>query len=216
MSFIDGATEVYHRLAAEYDGWFEGSPVFAAELACLKSIRTSLPEPRLEIGVGPGRFAAGLGVGLGVDGAFAPLRFAAGRGIAACQADAAQLPLADGCVGTVYLLFTLCFLRRPERALAEIRRVLAVGGRLAAAIIVADSPWGEAVQAGRAEGHPYYRHARLYTVAEAREMLRAAGLGIVEERSTLLQPPGGRLDGRCLDRIAAGAGCGVLVAGKDA
>ncbi|HSR36532.1 MAG TPA: hypothetical protein VLL73_05055, partial [Desulfurivibrionaceae bacterium] len=48
---------VFDERAAEYDQWFEGSQLFAIELGALSSLATPFAQPRLEIGVGPGRFA---------------------------------------------------------------------------------------------------------------------------------------------------------------
>jgi SAM-dependent methyltransferase len=53
-----------------------------------------------------------------------------GRTGAVLDASAESLPVADGSVDTVVSTMVLCTVRDPERALAEIRRVLAPGGRL--------------------------------------------------------------------------------------
>ena len=69
------AAGVFDERAAEYDGWFEDSLLFSIECAALQELVTPLLGPKLEVGVGPGRFAEALGVEFGVDPALAPLAF---------------------------------------------------------------------------------------------------------------------------------------------
>ncbi len=61
-TFWRQAARVFDERAAEYDAWFEGSLLFAIEREALQELATPLLGPKLEIGVGPGRFAEALGV----------------------------------------------------------------------------------------------------------------------------------------------------------
>lgn len=176
------AARVFDQRAREYDAWFEENPVFAAEVRALQGIAAPLLPPRLEVGVGPGRFAQALGVQFGVDPALAPLHIAAGRGIRVCRAAGEALPVRDNALGTVYLLFTLCFLRDPAAVFVECRRVLRQGGHLVLGFVAAGSPLGDRIAGKKRAGHPFYRHARLYGAAEAAAALTAAGLAVVEIR----------------------------------
>ena len=56
-------------------------------------------------------------------------------------ADAADLPLDDGAFDAATAAQLLCFLPEPDRALAEMARILRPGGRLA----ILDSDWGSLV-----------------------------------------------------------------------
>lgn len=209
------AARVYEQRAKEYDAWFEESPLFAAELAVLKGIVTPFASPRLEVGVGPGRFARELGVEFGVDPALAPLRLASGRGIRVCRAVGEALPVRTGSLGTVFLLFTLCFIEKPPEVLAECRRVLAPGGHLVLGCIVAQSSWGREIARKKEAGHPFYRHARLYDSGQVEQWLAGLGLVVVERRSGLFRPPGeeaGPEEPR--SGLAPGAGMAALVAEK--
>lgn len=201
---------VFDARAAEYDQWYEGSPLFALERDALKGLATPLVGPALEIGVGPGRFAEALGVRFGLDPAWSPLVLARRRGVLTGQGVGEHLPYRSGLFGTVYLLFTLCFVTDPAAVLAECHRVLRPGGHLVLGLVPLASPWGKALAAKKAADHPFYRHARFYEVREAEALLLGAGFAVVERRSTLLQPPEAKL-GPEVAREGAVAGAGFVV-----
>lgn len=180
---------LFDERAEEYDRWYEDSLVFAVELAALRSIRTRLPGPRLEIGTGPGRFAAALGVETGIDPAMAPLLKARSRGITGIRAIGEQIPLVSGSMGSLYLILTLCFLARPDAVLGECRRVLRPDGRLILGVIPAGSSWGRLLAAKGAQGHPYYRFARFLSLARVTTLLTENRFSVMESRSTLFQSP---------------------------
>jgi SAM-dependent methyltransferase len=205
---------VFEERAAEYDGWFDDNPVFAAELLALQEVRVTLPHPRLEIGVGPGRFAAALGVKFGVDPALAPLGYAKGRGILPCRAMGEALPVRSGCLGTVFLLFTLCFVRDSQGVLAECSRVLRSGGMLIVGTVPLDSPWGRLLDGKRVAGHPFYGHARFMKLAGVLDLLRIAGFTLEESRSTLLQTPEMHDEARVVEGVMPDAGFVVLACRK--
>lgn len=111
------AAHVFQERAAEYDNWYEDSLLFETELAALQQIASPLPVPKLEIGSGPGRFAEQLGVTVGIDPAPAALHRGLKRGIIGVAAIGEQLPLKSEATGTLFLLFTLCFLSDPKQVL---------------------------------------------------------------------------------------------------
>lgn len=207
---------VFGERAAEYDQWYEGSPLFAIELEALTTLLTPLDEPALEIGVGPGRFAAALRARFGLDPAWAPLALARQRGVAVCQGVGEQLPYRANVFGALFCLFTLCFLARPQAVFVECARVLRPGGHLVLGMVPAASLWGKALNAKREAGHPFYRHAHLYEVAEAERFLAEAGFVVVERRSTLCQEPGAALQAETAQAgVAAQAGFVVLVGRRE-
>ena len=182
-------SQTFSDNAEEYDGWFAGNKVFAAELAALTAIRTELGQPRLELGVGPGHFAAALDISFGVDPALAALERAKKRSIQGCRAIGEQLPFLDQTFSAAYLLFTDCFLKQPSEVFSECRRVLKESGHLIIGMIPAASPWGRLLAEKGAEGHSMYRHARFRTVEAIQEMLLDSGFEVIETTSALLQPP---------------------------
>ena len=187
-----GSSSVFDAEASRYDAWYEtrrGAAIFAAELDALRPLLAELPRPWLEVGVGTGRFAAALGVEVGVDPAPGALELAADRGIRGVDALGDVLPFRDGTFGAVLLVVSMCFVSNPRAVLREARRVLRPDGGVVLGLIYADGPWGRHYRRLAAEGHPYYRQARFYTRSELVDLLETTGLSIARTRSALLCPP---------------------------
>lgn len=182
--------EVFQARAEDYDRWFEESLLFDIELTALQELKTPLLEPKIEIGVGPGRFARALHVSFGVDPAFAPLKISRTRDINVIQAIGEELPFAGRCAGSLFILFTLCFLAEPTRVFAECYRILRSGGCLVLGMVPASGCWGRFLLAKKGKKHPFYRHATFYEARQAAEMIRNAGFSLIECRSSLFQQPG--------------------------
>lgn len=208
------AARVFDERAAEYDAWFEESLLFAIERTALQELTTPLWGPKLEVGVGPGRFAEALGVAFGVDPAQAPLLLAEKRGVRVTRAVGEALPYAGQSMQTVLMLFTFCFLADPLQVLRECRRVLKPEGHLVLGLIAADSPWGRMLRKKKKDGHPFYLQARFYEPDQVEQCLQGSGFNVVEKRSSLMQKPGAL---REMEHSRAGlvsqAGFLVLVAG---
>jgi SAM-dependent methyltransferase len=119
--------QVFEELAQEYDAWFEKYPlVYQSELLALRKLLPATPRS-LEIGVGTGRFAAPLGIALGVEPARAMAAIAGKRGVHVCVALAESLPFADRAFAVVLMVTVICFLPDPVRALGEALRILEPG-----------------------------------------------------------------------------------------
>ena len=183
------SSQVFDRKAAEYDSWFEESLLFDIELAALKEIETPLLGPKLEIGVGPGRFAREIDVTFGVDPAINSLYLSQKRGIRVIQATGEELPVGSSRMRTVYLLFALCFLTDPLQAIHESSRILQEGGHLVIGMIPLSGPWGQSLEEKKKDGHPFYEYARFYDIIAVESWLKEAGFQLVEARSSLFQPP---------------------------
>jgi 2-polyprenyl-6-hydroxyphenyl methylase / 3-demethylubiquinone-9 3-methyltransferase len=127
----------YDELAGE---WWRPGGAFAM-LHWLAEARARLVPPAdrsgavlVDVGCGAGLLAPHLrGKGyrhVGVDVTMSALGLAAAHGVTAAQADAARLPLADGCADVVCAGEILEHLPDWPRAVAEICRVLRPGGLL--------------------------------------------------------------------------------------
>jgi len=180
---------VFQERADEYDSWYKDSLLFRIELSALQQIATPLPNPKVEIGAGPGRFAEQLEVTTGIDPAPAALQRALKRGIMCVVGIGEQLPISPEKAGTLFMLFTLCFLVDPCRVLDECNRALKKDGRLVIGHVPALSSWGQHLENKKNNKDPYYRHARFYTIADTLTMLKLTNFTLLESYSTLLQPP---------------------------
>lgn len=183
---------LFERLAARYDAWYEGpvgTAVFPSEVACLRPLLAGLPRPWLEVGTGSGRFAAALGVEVGVDPAAAPLMLARSRGIRVIRGVGERLPFRPGVFGAVLVVVTICFADDPALLLSEARRVIRPGGAVVMGLVFAESRWGRFYQAKAAGGHPFYRAARFLTRQQTLALVAGAGLRVQAARSVLYQPP---------------------------
>lgn len=189
-----------------YDGWFDRHPlVYQAEL---RAVRSLLPGGRgLEVGVGSGRFAGPLGVGLGLDPSWSMLELARGRGVGCINGRAEALPLRTGALDYLLLVTVLCFLPEPLLALREARRVVRPGGRAVIALIDGMSPLGKQYEAGKGSSL-FYQEARFYSVDEVLALLRRAGFSAFTFRQTLVGPIN-ELDPN--EPVTAGWGQGGLV-----
>lgn len=209
-------SQPFDELADKYDKWFNDNPLFAIELEALKSIREKLPAPKLEVGVGPGRFAEAMQVRFGIDPATAPLKITRYRNILGIQAVGEYLPIRPECIGTVFIICTLCFLNNPALALRECFKILIPGGRLVVGFIPQLSIWGQKILRKKDKNNPYYKNARLFTIADTVELIEQNGFTVIESWSTLMQHPNSALKlEKPVRRMNEDGGFCVLVAKKD-
>jgi len=179
----------FEAFTKRYDAWFEKHR--AAFLSELRAVRYALPEGSglgLEVGVGTGRFAAPLGVQIGLDPAVGCLQMAKERGIHVVAGVGEELPFRAGAFDILFMIVAFCFLKEPDRALEEARRVLKPGGLIIVGIIDRESPLGRLYELKKAEGAPFYRDAVFYTPEEVRAMLEAHGFKDVRFIQTLFGP----------------------------
>ena len=176
--------EVHHQ---RYEGWFDRHE--AAFVSELLALRAFVPWEGLgvEIGVGSGRFAAPLGLQLGVDPSEAMLRYAVGRGIAVVKGRAEKLPLANARCDHALVVTTLCFVDSPAAMLAEAYRVLKPGGRIVIGFIDRESVIGRDYLVHQQE-NVFYRHATFYSAGDVERLLLAAGFAIDAWGQTLDRP----------------------------
>jgi SAM-dependent methyltransferase len=128
-----GILRDYSRQAESYDATRAASP---SVLAPLRAALAGAPGRRLvDVGGGTGNYALALREEgwepLVIDRSEAMLARAAEKGLATLRGDAQALPLGDASADAVMLVSMLHHVDDPGRALAEARRVLAPGGRLA-------------------------------------------------------------------------------------
>ena len=166
--------DVHHQ---RYEAWFEKHE--AAYISELLALRPFVPWKGwgIEIGVGSGRFAAPLGVQVGLDPSTAMLVYAAARGIEVVEGTAENLPFETGTFDHALVVTTICFVDSPAQMLAEAHRVLRPGGRLVIGFIDRESALGQDYLAHQAES-VFYREATFYSADEVERLLLETGFSI--------------------------------------
>lgn len=199
--------EANHR---RYDGWFVHHA--AAYQSELLAVRALLPWHGLglSVGVGTGRFAAPLGMQVGIDPAHEVLAYAAKRGVSVVQGVAEALPFSNHSFDCALCVTTICFVDDAGAMLKEVYRFMKPGGELVIGFIDRTSALGQHYLAHQAE-NVFYREATFYSADEVERLLHETGfteLVWVQTLSKTLE------ETREIEPIRAGYGRGAFVVVK--
>ena len=199
--------EPFEEYCVEYDQWFdENRFIYLSELEALRHfIRAG--ERGMEIGVGTGRFAAPLGIGVGIDPSRRMGEVASERGISFVGGVAESLPFRDEEFDFVLMMVTICFVDDVKRAFDEVYRVLKVNGSLIVGFIDKYSFIGR-TYLHKKEKSKFYRYARFYSVDEVMAGLRYAGFHNFKMIQTIF---GGLEDITAVQSFREGHGDGSFV-----
>jgi len=170
--------DVFEEFADDYDRWFDVH--YDEYLAELTRIRQVLPPPdsrSIEVGVGSGRFAAPLGIRIGVEPSRALCRMAYRRGIEVIRGRAEALPIKDGFCSSVLFVTVICFLDDPKVVFGEIYRILSRGGCLISAFIEREGIIHRKYLQKGGKGR-FLSCARFYSMEEVRAFLNEAGFDV--------------------------------------
>lgn len=167
-------TAPFEAHSGRYDEWYVHHQ--AAYLSELLAVRALLPWRGLglEIGVGTGRFAAPLGVQVGLDPAAAMLSRARQRNIMVVQGIAEALPFADRAFDYALMVVVLSFLDDAKSGMAEIARILQPNGVLVIGFLDHGCPAGRGYLARHAH-KVFFRDATFFASAEVEGLLSEAG-----------------------------------------
>lgn len=167
-------TKPFDEYASQYEDWFERNK-FAFESE-LQAIREQLPKSNngIEIGVGSGRFAAPLGIKIGIDPSRKMREIAQKRGIEVIDGVAESLPFDDSQFDFALMITTICFVNDIEASFQEAYRVLKPDGFLIIGFIDRESDIGKLYQQHKGES-VFYRIATFYTVDDIVSNLKKAG-----------------------------------------
>ena len=178
------AFNTYHR---RYEAWFNRhSAAYHSELL---AVRALLPWEGLglEIGVGTGRFAAPLGISVGIDPSRAMLASASARGVSSIQGVAEALPFQDAVFDYALVVTTICFAADPEKMLHEAHRVLKSEAPLIIGFVDRASALGQQYLAHQDE-NVFYREAQFYSASEVERLLGDTGFIDLAWGQTLAKP----------------------------
>lgn len=179
----------FERYVKRYERWFVRNR-FAYESE-VGTVRALLPAGSgVEVGVGTGRFAAPLGLELGVEPSRAMGRVAVARGVQVVQGIAEALPFSEARFDFLLMVATICFLDDVEAVFREACRVLRPGGSILIGFIDRDSALGRAYEA-RKEEDVFYREATFYCASDVAALLRAAGFEGFAFRQTIFRDRAG-------------------------
>ena len=167
--------DVFEEYAVDYDRWFdEHRDEYHAELARIRKVIPPPDSRSIEVGLGSGRFAALLGIRIGVEPSRALCRMAHQRGIEVIQGRAEALPIREESCSSVLFVTVICFLDDPIPALRELYRILLPGGLLIAAFIEREGmihrKYLQEVGKGR-----FLSHAKFYSQGEVLAFFRQTG-----------------------------------------
>jgi len=179
-------SDVFGKHYKKYDAWYDKHKfAFLSELEAIKKI---LPrdEKGLEIGVGTGRFASGLGIKYGVDPSKNMLKIAKKRGIDVHRAQGERLPFDSSALDYITIIITLCFVKDPVKVLIEAKRVLKKRGKVIIGIIDKDSFLGRFYQGKKSL---FYRQAHFFGVKEVTDLLKMSGFGRISYYQTIYKFP---------------------------
>jgi len=180
-------TAPFEQYPEEYDHWFDKNrQAYRSELGAVSTAIGGLANG-LEIGVGSGRFAAPLGIAVGVEPSLKIGLLARSRGIKVIRGTAEALPISGDSFGFVLLVTTICFLDDMKRSLEEAYRVIKPAGLIVIGLVEKNSALGKYYQAQRNKS-PFYRQASFYSGEEVVQALRQAGFSDFRFNQTLYRP----------------------------
>jgi SAM-dependent methyltransferase len=202
-----GRVKSFEKNVDRYEAWFDRNQ--AAYQSELEALRSLLPKngKGLEVGVGTGRFAAPLGVRVGVDPSPAMAKVAMERGIVVPFGVGENLPCKDSSFDFILLVTTICFLDDVPAAFLEVYRVLTAGGYILVGFINRESTLGKAYEQ-RKQSNEFYRQATFLSVDEVVLHLQQAGFRDFVFRQTIFQNP---KEMKQLDLVRPGYGEGSFV-----
>ena len=165
-------SDFFDKHYQEYDAWYDRNKF--AYLSELEAVKKVLPQTGygLEVGVGSGRFAAPLGIAVGVDSSEKMVELAQKRGVDARVESGENLSFDASTFDYVAIIFTLCFVQDPKKVLKESARALKKGGKIIIGIVDKDSFLGKFYEEKESI---FYKEAQFFSVKETIKLLEEHG-----------------------------------------
>ena len=195
-------TEPFEKYSDEYDAWFEKNvELYEAELEAIRQLIPPAGAEGMEVGVGSGKFAAPLGIKIGVEPSEKMAIKARGQGIKVYPGVAEQLPFSDGRFDFILMVTTICFVDDVFKSFTEAFRVLKPGGCIIVGFVDRESELGRQYEEKK-EKSKFYQDATFFSTQEVLKYLKKAGFELVRIRQTLIP---GELPETILDGFGKGA-----------
>lgn len=173
----------------KYDEWFDkNQDAYNAELETVSQVMPPLPSKGLEVGVGSGKFAGPLGIGIGVEPAENMAVKAERLGIRVFRGVAEKLPFPDSEFDFVLMVTTICFVDDVLQSFKEALRVLKPEGSLIVGFVDRESELGKTYFDSR-QSSTFYKEATFFSAPEVSKYLTDAGFENLIFKQTLI--PGG-------------------------
>lgn len=181
------AIDPYQDNVEQYDRWFDKNcQIYAAELKAVKSLLPEKKQRGVEIGAGTGRFAAPLGLEIGIEPSEKMGSFAQKRGIQIIRGIAEELPLQNACADLVLMVTVICFLNNIEAAFSESFRALSKGGYIVVGMLERGSPLGK-IYVEKKNDSVFYRNATFYSADEVVALMQKSGFSDFRFKQTVFQ-----------------------------
>ena len=193
--------EPFEKHSDAYDEWFENRDLYEAELEAIRQLIPSPGAEGVEVGVGSGKFAAPLGIKIGVDPSEKMAIKARKHGINVYLGIAEDLPFSDGRFDFVLMVTTICFVDDVIKSFREAFRALKPGGCIIVGFVDKESKLGRQY-ADKREKSKFYKDATFFSTQEVLKYLKEAGFGIVKIKQALIP---GELPETILDNFGRGA-----------
>lgn len=199
----------FEHYAVQYDDWFvRHKSIYEAELEAIRQL-LPLSGNGIEIGVGSGRFAVPLDIGIGIEPSINMGKVARGRGIEVVQGVAEALPFRDCMFDCALLVTTICFVDDLELSLKESYRILKSGAYIIIAFIDVTSPVGQLYDKHK-QNSEFYRVAVFRSIPEVISALQGTGFGGMVFAQAIFHPSGGQ-DETAIVKRGYGEGSFVVV-----
>ena len=163
---------LFDNLVNEYEEWFDRHPEIYKEE--IKTIKALLPKGKgLEVGVGTGRFAAPLGIKVGIEPSKKMAEVARARGIEVIEMNAEEMDFKEE-FDFILMVTTICFVNDPFKTIQNCYKALKKGGYLLVAFVDLNSPLGKFYEKNK-EKSKFYKHAKFFTKNDIINLMKKAG-----------------------------------------
>jgi ubiquinone/menaquinone biosynthesis C-methylase UbiE len=200
-------TEPFEKYSDKYDEWFErNQDAYQLELEAIRQVMPPPPAKGLEVGVGSGKFAVPLGIGIGIEPSEKMAVKAERKGIRVLRHVAEELPFPDTEFDFVLMVTTICFVDDITKSFKEAFRVLKPQGCLIVGFVDRESELGKEYS-GKRNTSVFYKEATFFSAQEVGRYVMAAGFENLTYRQTLIA-------GETRELIQSGFGKGAFVVVK--